>query len=203
MVARAVDEGVLGFLAARRSSKPALLTAPGPDMAELERMLTLAARVPDHKKLAPWRFVVIAGEERLALGDLVANACRAEEAEPPTEARLEMERQRLARAPVGVCVVSRPIVTTAVPEWEQVLSAGAAAFSLCLAANALGYGTAWITEWTAYSRGVAAALGLGESEKVVGFVYIGTALERQADRDRPALADVVSYWRAPTKPPAQ
>ena len=184
----------LAFLQRRRSAKPALLAEPGPSVADLERILTVAARVPDHKKLTPWRFVVFEGPARAAFGDVLAEAVAAESAEPPSAVRIEGERQRLTRAPVVIAVVSRVVETPGAPEWEQVLSCGAACMSLCLAANALGFGTAWITEWYSYSPRVRAALELGNHERIAGFVYIGTEAEKQADRDRPALTSIVSRW---------
>lgn len=182
------------FLKTRRSAKPALLAEPGPSAADLETILTVAARVPDHKKLVPWRFVVFEGEARRAFGEVLAAACVAEEATPPSSVRLETERGRFLRAPVVVAVVSRTVDNPGAPEWEQVLSAGAACFNLCLAANALGFGTSWITEWYAYSPSVARALSLAANERIAGFVYVGTETERQADRDRPALTAIVSRW---------
>ncbi len=188
-----MDHATLALLTSRRSSKPMLLAEPGPGPAELERILTIASRVPDHKKLAPWRFIVISGDARATLGREIAAACAAEEKEPPSEVRLAGEAKRLLRAPLVVCVVSRVVENPAAPEWEQVLSAGAACFNMCLAANAMGYGTAWVTEWIAYSPRVKAALGLAANERVAGFVYMGTATETQPDRERPALADIVTY----------
>ncbi len=168
---------------------------PGPNATELARILTAAARVPDHKKLVPWRFIVFEGEARSAFGEILAAACRAEEKEPPSHVRIELERGRLLRAPIVVAVISRVTDSPGAPEWEQVLSAGAACFSLCLAANALGYGTSWITEWYSYSPAVRTALKLGPNERIAGFVYIGTATERQPDRDRPDLSSIVEHWR--------
>ena len=146
----------LALLSTRRSVKPDLLRPPGPAPDELETILTLAARVPDHKKLAPWRFLVFAGEARARMGEVFAEACAAEDA-GASPVRLDSERQRFLRAPLVVGVISRVVNTPAAPEWEQILSAGAACFNLCLAANALGYGTSWITEWIAYSPRVRAA----------------------------------------------
>ena len=185
---------VLDFLLSRRSSKPALLDAPGPSEEELTRILTAAARVPDHKKLTPWRFVVFAGEARAAFGEKLAEICAREEAEAPSDVRLETERQRFLRAPLVVAVVASPAMPSPVPEIEQTLSAGAACFNLCLAANALGYGTSWITEWYAFSPGVRDVLGLGEKEQIAGFVYIGTASEAQPDCDRPDVAAITTHW---------
>lgn len=188
------SQDTLNLLANRRSVKPTMFAEPGPSTDELDTLLTIAARVPDHKKLTPWRFVVFKGAARARAGEIFAAACAAEDKDAPSEVRLETERSRFLRAPVVVAVISRFVDKPGVPEIEQRLSAGAAAFNLCLAANAMGYGTCWITEWLAYSPAVQTGLGLADGEKFAGFVYIGTAIERQDDRPRPALADVVTYW---------
>ena len=185
----------LKLLSQRRSAKAALLAAPGPTPAELDTILTIAARVPDHKRLVPWRFIVFEGDARARFGEVLAATLAAEDREPPSPVRLDTERQRLLRAPLVVAVISRVVETPGAPEIEQVLSCGAAAFNLCLAANAMGYGTCWITEWYAFSKGVSSALGLGPNERVAGFVYIGTEAEKQPDRERPDLARIVSRWQ--------
>jgi nitroreductase len=185
---------MIDLLKTRRSVKPDMLHEPSPNADQLAAILTIAARVPDHKKLAPWRFIIFEGEARAKAGAIIADACRAEESEPPSEVRLETERRRLMRAPVVIGVVSRVVETRGAPEWEQVLSAGAAAFNLCLAANAMGYQTCWITEWYSYSPRVKAALGLADHERLAGFVHIGTAKEKPADRERPKLDDIVTRW---------
>lgn len=190
-----MDNQILALLSTRRSVKPDKLGPPGPTPVELETILTIAARVPDHKKLVPWRFIVFEGEARLRFGEIVAQACIAEEKEAPSEVRLAMERGRLSRAPLVVAAISRVFERRGTPEWEQVLSAGAACFNLCLAANAMGYGTSWITEWIAYNRQVRAALGLAGNERVAGFIYIGTPVERSGERERPVLSDIVTQWR--------
>ena len=187
-------DDILHFLATRRSTKPALLAEPGPDSATLDRILTIAARVPDHKKLVPWRFIVFEGPARARFGDLLARACAAEDKEPPSSARLETERRRFVRAPIVVAVVSRVVANPAAPEWEQTLSAGASAYNMCLAAKALGFDACWITEWYSYSATVASGLGLGANERIAGFVYIGTAAEVLPDRERPDLAAIVTRW---------
>lgn len=189
-----MDNAIIDFLSRRRSVKPDRLIAPAPSAAELETILTIASRVPDHKKLAPWRFIVIEGPAQSKLGEMIAEACIAAEKEPPSHVRLETERGRLARAPMVIAVISRVTAHRSAPEWEQVLSAGAASFNLCLAANALGYGTSWLTEWIAYNKSVGEALGLAENERVAGFVYIGTPAERPEERERPALSDIVTRW---------
>lgn len=185
----------LTLLANRRSLKPTMFAEQGPTHQELEQMLTIAARVPDHKKLNPWRFIVFAGEARGKAGELFAKACLAEDKQAPSDIRLNTERQRFLRAPVVVAVISRTVQKPGVPEIEQILSTGAAAFNLCLAANALGYGTCWITEWIAYSPTVREGLDLADDERIAGFVYIGRATERQEDRQRPELQNIVSYWQ--------
>lgn len=189
-----MENAIIDFLSRRRSVKPDRLVAPGPSATELETILTIASRVPDHKKLAPWRFIVIEGEGRARLGQVVADACVAAEKEPPSHVRLETERNRLMRSPLVIAAVSRVTPHRSAPEWEQVLSAGAACLNLCLAANALGYGTSWITEWIAYNKAVGEALGLSENERIAGFIYVGTPAERPEERERPALADIVTRW---------
>ena len=189
-----VSQVTLDLLLTRRSVKPLAMAAPGPDDAQLRLILTAASRVPDHKKLAPWRFVVFSGAARAAFGEILAEACKAEEAVAPSPVRLETERTRLLRAPLVVGVVSRVVESPGAPRWEQELSCGAAVMNLCIAANALGFGTCWLTEWYSYSPRVASGLGLAGNERMAGFVYIGTATERQSDRDRPDLDAIVSHW---------
>lgn len=185
----------LELLLKRRSAKAALLTAPGPTPAELDTILTCAARVPDHKKLVPWRFIVFEGEARARFGEILAQTVAAEEKDAPSPVRLEAERGRLMRSPTVVCVISRVVPNPGAPEIEQLLSCGAAAFNLCLAANALGYGTCWITEWYSFSETISKALGLAANERIAGFVYIGTDSAPQEDRERPALTDIVTRWQ--------
>ncbi len=184
----------LTLLAHRRSVSPALLRGPGPTADELQQLLTIAARVPDHKKLVPWRFIVFEGDGRRRAGELFAAAAREEDREPPSEERLNIERQRLTRAPTVVAVVSSYKPHPAAPEWEQILSAGAACQTLVIAANAMGYATNWITEWVSYSPRVRHGLGLAANERIAGFVYIGRVATPPADRERPLLADIVSRW---------
>ena len=189
-----MTQDTVELLLKRRSAKPALLAEPGPSREQLDTILTAAGRVPDHKKLEPWRFIIFEGEARADFGRILLKACLAEEKQTPSAARLEMERTRLLRAPTVVTVISRVTPNPAAPEWEQVLSCGAACFNMCLAANALGFGTAWITEWYSYSPAVREALKLAANERIAGFIYIGTATEQQPDRDRPQLAKIVTRW---------
>ena len=187
-------QDTVDLLLKRRSAKPALLAEPGPTPQQLGVILTAASRVPDHKKLEPWRFIVFEGEARAGFGRILLRACLAEEKDTPSAARLEMERTRLLRAPTVVAVISCVTPNPAAPEWEQILSCGAACFNLCLAANAMGFGTSWITEWYSYSRAVREGLKLAANERIAGFIYIGTAIEQQPDRDRPQLAKIVTRW---------
>jgi nitroreductase len=183
----------ISLLRTRRSLKPMELAAPGPSPAELDILLGIASRVPDHGKLVPWRFVVFEGEAQHKAGEAIAAAFVAKYP-GATADQIEFERNRLARAPLVVAVVSRAAPHVKIPEWEQVLSAGAAAMSLVIAAHALGFGATWITEWYAYDRGLLDALGLAPHEKIAGFVHIGRPVQAPEDRPRPALADIVTRF---------
>jgi len=183
----------LELLTTRRSFKAVELSGPGPSAAEIDTLLTVAARVPDHGKLAPWRFIVFEGEARRAAGDAIAAAFQAKYPDAKPE-HVEAERNRLMRAPLVVAVVSRAGPHVKIPEWEQILSSGAAAMNLVLAAHALGFGANWITEWYAYDRAVLDALGLEPHERIAGFVHIGTPPGPPEDRPRPALSEIVTRF---------
>ena len=187
-----MTNATLDLLLKRRSVKA--LGEPGPTAEQLDGILTVAARVPDHKQLAPWRFVVFEGDARRRFGEVLAEVIAVEDKEPPSHVRLETERQRMMSSPVVVAVVSRVTDTVGAPEWEQVLSCGAACQNLCVAANAMGFGSLWVTRWYAYSPGVNARLGLAANERIAGYIHIGTAREQQTDRKRPALTDIVTYY---------
>jgi nitroreductase len=183
----------LELLKTRRSIKPAELTGPGPSAAEIETLLTVASRVPDHGKLVPWRFIIFEGDARLSAGEAIVAAFRTRYPDAKPE-HVAAERNRLARAPLVVAVVSRAAPHVKIPEWEQVLSAGASAMSLVLAAHALGYGANWITEWYAYDRGVLDALGLQQNERIAGFVHIGRPAQHVEDRARPSIGQIVTRF---------
>ncbi len=183
----------LDLLKTRRSVKPVELSGPGPTAAELDTILTVASRVPDHGKLAPWRFIVFEGDARLKAGDAIAAAFRAKYPDCKDD-QVAAERQRLARAPLVIAVVSRAAPHVKIPEWEQVLSAGAAAMNLVTASHALGFAANWITEWYAYDRGVLDALGLAAHEKIAGFVHIGRPAQPPEDRPRPPLSEIVTRY---------
>ena len=183
----------IALLRRRRSVPPLTMAGPAPTPEQLDTILALAARVPDHGKLAPWRFIVFEGEGRARAGDAIAavHARDNPDAEPD---RIALERKRLQHAPVVVAVVSRAAPHAKIPEWEQVLSAGAVAMNLVVAANALGFATAWLTEWYSYDTRVAEALGLAPHEKFAGFVHIGRPTTVVEDRVRPAMAEIVTRY---------
>ena len=181
----------LEFLHARRSVPSRQLGEPGPDDATLLRMLQSAARVPDHGKLVPFRFLRIAGDARHALGERLAQ--RALQRDPQaSDAALDKDRGRFGHAPLVVAVIARLTRGHKVPEQEQLLSAGSACFALLQAAQALGFGAQWLTGWAAYDEAIARTLGLGEHEKIVGFVHIGTPKLEAPERERPDAAALLS-----------
>jgi len=183
----------LDLLKTRRSIKPIELAGPAPSPAEIETLLTVASRVPDHGKLTPWRFIVFEGDARLAAGEKIAAIFRTKRTDATPE-QIEFERNRLARAPLVIAVVSRAGPHVKIPEWEQIMSAGAATTSLVMAAHALGYAANWLTEWYAYDRSVLDALGLAPNERIAGFVHIGRSAKPPEDRPRPPLADIVTRY---------
>ncbi len=156
---------ILDLLRTRRSVPPVQLAGPGPSQEELDTILAAASRVPDHGKLAPWRFILIEGEGQTRIGQVVAETYRADHPEADDK-RLALEAGRLALAPLVIAVVSRAGPHVKIPDWEQVLSAGAVCMNLIVAANALGFRTAWLTEWMAYDRRVLDALGLDPAERL-------------------------------------
>jgi nitroreductase len=188
----------LQLLKTRRSVKPIELTGPAPSKDEIATLLSIASRVPDHGKLAPWRFIVFEGAARDAAGEAIAAAFAANRADATPE-QIDFERKRLSRAPLVIAVVSRAGQHSKIPEWEQQLSAGASAMSLVIAAHAMGYAASWITEWYAYDRGALENLGVSASERVAGFVHIGRPAKPPEDRERPALETIVTHYTAPRK----
>lgn len=184
---------LLSHLTTRRSGKPRDLGGPGPSAAELDRILAVAARTPDHGKIAPWRFVVVPDDRRPAFADLLTSAYRAGKPDV-SPAELETVVQFANQAPALVVALSTPDRAHKVPVWEQELSAGAAVMNLLHAAHALGYAGGWLTGWAAYNDAVRAAFG-GEGERIAGFVFIGTPTRPLDERPRPDPAKVVSRWR--------
>ncbi|WP_374545308.1 nitroreductase [Rhodoblastus sp.] len=183
----------LRLLSGRRSAPPIQMRGPGPDAQELRSILTLASRVPDHGKLTPWRFILFEGEGRQRAGDILAEIYARRE--PAADAqRLELERGRFARAPLVVGVVSRAAPHVKIPEWEQQLTAGAVCMALTVAATALGFRTAWLTEWCAYDREALTRFGLAEQEKIAGFIHIGRVENAPEDRPRPDVDALVTRF---------
>ncbi len=186
-----VNAGMLGLLLSRRSGSAKAMTEPGPSPDQLRTILAAGARVPDHGKLAPWRFILFEGAARETMGRLLAQCVAENEA---SEERLAQERGRFLRAPVVVAVISRVREGTPIPEWEQILSAGAACQNLLIASHALGFVANWITEWCAYHPRVNEILGLKPGERVAGFVYIGTNAVPLEERTRPDLASLITRF---------
>lgn len=184
------------YLLTRRSVGPGFLRDPGPSAEELDTMLAIATRVPDHGKLTPWRLVVFAGDDRVEAGKRLADI--ALQNNPALDAdSLEVERQRFLPMPLTIGVISAPQAHPKVPEFEQLLSAGNVAFNLVHAAFAMGYAASWVTRWYTFDAVAAQMLGAGPGERFVGFVHIGTPMVVPEDRHRPELDTVVRRWRAP------
>ena len=182
----------LSLLRTRRSGRPRDLVAPGPDDAQLREILSIAMRVPDHGKLAQWRFVVVAPEQRPALEALLQRAFRIGDPEP-TRPELEAVTRFAHQAPALVVVLSSPVRGHKIPVWEQELSAGAACMNLLTAAHAFGFAGGWITGWPTYSELVRQAFGR-EGESIAGFMFIGTPAAPLEERVRPDYDRIVSRW---------
>ncbi len=185
------------LLALRRSAGKQALSAPGPSPDEVDELLQIAARVPDHRRVEPWRFIVFEGDARIAFdrraSEIFARA-------PPSADAAERAAAGglLQRAPVVIAVISRPDTAHKTPVWEQQLSAGAVCQTLLLATSAAGWAGVWLTEWIAYDREVAAMLGLSESEQVAGYLYIGTPTALPPERPRPELHRKITRWNDPS-----
>src|SRR3984957_3714926 len=185
----------LELLTTRRSFKAVELAGPPPSATEIDTLLTVASRVPDHGKLAPWRFIVFEGEARRAAGEAIAAAFRAKYPDAKPE-HIAAERERLVRASLVIAVVSRARPQCENPGMGAGASAGAAAMSLVLAAYALGYGASWITEWYTYDRGVLDAFGLAPHERIAGFIHIGRPPGPPEGRPRPPLNEIAVRFTA-------
>ena len=183
------------LLETRRSAKPRDLIGPGPTPAELERILTIAARTPDHGTLTPWRFVTVGDDQRDALAGLLLKAL-AEENPGATEKHREKEFNFAHYQGQLVVLVSATVPDHKIPLWEQQLSCGAAGMNLLLGASALGFVAGWVTGWRAYSPRVLAAF-CAPGERIAGFVFIGHAAGELVDRERPDLAQLSHSWTAP------
>jgi nitroreductase len=183
----------IDLLKIRRSVKPREMCAPGPSPAELETILTIGARVPDHGKLTPWRFIVFEGDARVRAGEVIAGVFAQKNPNAASD-EIDVEKRRLTDAPLVIGVVSFTRPHPKVPAWEQELSAGASAMNIVTAATALGYCACWLTGWFAFDREVLDGLGLKADEKLAGFIHIGTQTKPSEDRPRPALSDIVTRF---------
>lgn len=180
-------------LATRRSGKPRDMIAPGPDVAELREIIALALRTPDHGKLAPWRIVTVAAEQRDALAALLKAAWVKEN---PGAAGLDLSAldQFAHQAPTLLVLISTPVASSKIPVWEQQMSAGAVGMNLLHAAHAHGYVGSWLTGWAAYSPPVAAAFGAQDGDTIVGYFFLGSPARELDERPRPEYDDVVRSW---------
>jgi nitroreductase len=179
----------LAFLARRRSASAMTLSEPGPDPAQLAALLTLAARAPDHGKLSPWRFVVLRGDGKAAFVRRLEVIAQGR----PDAGKALAKLGKIRNPPLTVAVVSR-LVEGEIPAWEQRLSAGAVCAMMVTAAQAMGFGANWITDWYAYDPEATAVLGLGPDEQVAGFVQLGAPTEAPMERMRPDIAGITSVW---------
>jgi nitroreductase len=182
----------IDLLLSRRSGSAKAMTGPGPNPEELRVILQAGARVPDHKKLFPWRFIVFEGDGRKRMGNLLGDILCAEG--DVSDERIAMERERFRRAPVVIGVISHARENIPIPMWEQELSAGAVCQNILLASHALGYVANWITEWYAYDPRVKERIGLKPDERIAGFIYIGKPMEPLEERVRPDLDSLITYF---------
>jgi nitroreductase len=186
------NEKLIEYLKTRRSMPAFQMKEPGPSKEEIEEILTLATRVPDHGKLAPWRFIVMTGDARKRITDELAAIAKGDKPDLSAE-MIQVEETRFLRAPVVIAVVSRAGPHMKIPEWEQIMSAGAVCLNMVMAANALGYVSNWLTEWMAFDERAHCVLGVEPGEKVAGFIHIGSTDFPVVERPRPVLADIVTW----------
>lgn len=188
-----VSNDVLNYLLKRRSVMAKKgLGGGAPAKEELDQILTAATRVPDHGKVCPFYFLVFEGEARAEAGQIIADAYQKDSPDAPQD-KVQAEAERFLRAPMVIGVVLRARESKN-PLWEQMMSAGAACQNLILAANALGYGVQWLTEWYAYNADVRDGFGLDGRDVVAGFMYLGQPEEAPEERDRPDLKEIVNHW---------
>jgi nitroreductase len=180
------------LLLSRRSGSAKAMTGPGPDAEQLRHILAAAVRVPDHGKLAPWRFLLFEGEGRERMGAVLAEAIQTERDITPE--RVAQERARFLRAPLVIGVVSRSREQIPIPLWEQQLSAGAVCQTILIAAHALGFVANWISEWCAYHPLVLERLGLKPGERIAGYIYLGHPAVPLEDRPRPDIDAITTRF---------
>lgn len=187
-----VNAALKTYLETRRSIPAFQMSEPGPSRSEIEEILKLASRVPDHGKLAPWRFIVYSGDVRERISLELADIAMANKPDM-AEDMIAVEKSRLTRAPVVIAVVSRAAPHAKIPEWEQVMSAGAVCLNLVMAANAYGYCSNWLSEWFAFDHAAYPVLGVSTDERVAGFIHIGSPKMHPGERPRPELTDIVTF----------
>ncbi len=183
----------LELMRLRRSTPADCLTEPGPDAPTLASILTIAARAPDHRRVTPFRFIIFEGDARARFGDVLREAFIAREPDAD-EKKIAFEQRRFLRAPVVVAVISKVDRDHRTPEWEQILTAGAVCQNMLIAASAEGFAAQWITEWYAYDTRVLAALGLDKSERIAGYIYMGSAKADPKERARPVMEQIVTRF---------
>jgi len=184
----------LSLLKTRKSASVKAMGEPGPTADQLRTILEIAVRVPDHGKLTPWRLVLFQGAAREKFGEIIK--ARWQKLNPQHgEETIAFQRNLFLRAPVVIAVVSKAGPHVKIPEWEQLLSAGALTQNMLLAAAALGVGAQWNTDWIAYDREIMTSMGLSEAEKIVGFVYFGTPQGALEDRPRPDPESLITRWQ--------
>lgn len=183
---------VLAFLKSRKSASAKAMTGPGPDARQLQELLEIAVRVPDHGKLAPWRFIVFEGQARATVGQGFAKVWAQTHPEHGAEI-VEFQRGLFMRAPLVVTVVSTAALHGKIPVWEQHMSAAAVCYNMVLAATALGFHAQWQTDWVAYDDGAKSVMGVKPAENVAGIIYIGQSTVALEDRPRPAVSQLVIY----------
>ena len=193
-----MSSDIIDFLSTRKSAPINEMMEPGPSDSEIETILRIASRVPDHGKLAPWRFILYRGDARVEVGKKLVEL--AEQLEGPLpEGRRQQELTRFSRAPLVIGVVGVPKPHPKIPDWEKFLSGGAAAMNVVLAANALGYAANWISNWYSDQPEGRRILGLKAEERVVGFIHIGTHQGEIFERPRPDLSEIVSDYSGPAE----
>ncbi|MGB0630470.1 MAG: nitroreductase family protein [Alphaproteobacteria bacterium] len=188
-----LDSDTIDFLTTRRSTVARMMDGPGPTDDDLRKIMEAGMRVPDHGRLTPWRFIVIRADAREKLGDVIADAYKKNNPDA-IEEQVEIEQERLTRAPVVIAVVSRVQKEHKIPEWEQVLSSGAACQTMLIAAQSMGYAAQWLTEWYAYDPSVKTAIGADADDEIAGFLYLGNGTGELTDRARPDYDEIVSEW---------
>jgi nitroreductase len=182
---------VLAFLKSRKSASAKAMAGPGPAKAQMDEILEIAVRVPDHGKLAPWRFILIEGEGRARMGQGFAEVWANKNPTHGVES-LDFQRNLFMRAPVILVVVSTAAVHGKIPVWEQQLSSAAVCYNAVLAATALGFDAQWQSDWVAYDEGAKAVMGVALNEKVAGVIYIGTSSVPLEDRPRPEVSTLLT-----------